>query len=171
MTKDDTAVISGSMPYDIDTVNAIFKAAADSGARLIVDTSGKSLKEALKYKPYMIKPNIDELHELFGDGDVYRYMKEVLSLGISAVIVSCGGQGAYYANEEKRGFIPVKYTGYTVKNTTGAGDSMIAGYLYGKKNGIDPFICAVSAGSAKAYSEQALEYGAFKSVIKAYINE
>ncbi len=169
MTKDDTAVISGSMPYDADTVNMIFKSASNSGARLIVDTSSSALCEALKYKPYMIKPNINELHELFGvDGGVYENMKKVLSYGVSVVIVSCGGKGAYYADKEKSGFIPVKDAGYTVKNTTGAGDSMIAGYLYGEINGIDPYICAVSAGSAKAYCKQELDLNVFRSIVKAY---
>ncbi len=172
LSKKDTAIISGSLPYDETVICRIFDTVKKSGAEMITDTSGKALLLSLKYKPDFIKPNISELSQLFdtniGFEEVPFYAGKLVGSGIKHVIVSCGGRGAYYADENGCRYLQVNETGLKVRNTTGAGDSMIAGYLYGRERKLDPFVCAVSAGSASAYCERTLDKDTFDLVYNSY---
>ena len=170
--KGDTVVLSGSVPDTPALLPSVLEAVKNTGARFIADTSGAALKKCIEYKPYMIKPNREELAAYFEvdpeNIDIPAYAEKLTGYGIKNVLVSDGETGAYLANENGYRFIPVKDVGLTAKNTTGAGDSMIAGYLYGERNGIDPFLCAVCAGSAAAYSERLFEKNIFDTVINSY---
>ena len=172
MTDKDTVVLSGSVPESPDLLPSVLKTIKQSGARFIADTSGKALGECIIYRPYLIKPNRAELAAYFGCDtesiDIRKYAEELLT-SVTNVIVSDGERGAYFVNKSECRYLPVKDTGHKAKNATGAGDSMIAGYLYGEQNGIDPFVCAVCAGSASAYSEKLFDKSIFESVIKSYI--
>ena len=170
LNREDTVVLSGSVPGVPGLLSSVFETLKKTGARLIADTSGGALKECIKYKPYLIKPNRAELAAFFGcdeDINIPEYAEKLLS-DIENVIVSDGERGAYFINKNGSRYLPVTDTGYKAKNATGAGDSMIAGYLYGEINGIDSFICAVSAGSASAYSEEIFDKNIFDNVIKSY---
>ncbi len=170
LKSEDTVVLSGSVPNTPGLLAAVFETVKKTGARLIADTSGVALKECMKYRPYLIKPNRAELCAYFGCGEdinIPEYAQKLL-LYAENIIVSDGERGAYFINKDGSRFLPVTDTGYKAVNATGAGDSMIAGYLYGEKNGLDPFICAVSAGSASAYSEGLFDKNIFDAVIKSY---
>lgn len=170
--ENDTVVLSGSVPDKPGLLSSVLDKIINKGARLIADTSGKAMAECIKYRPFLIKPNRQELAAFFGVKeipDIAAYAKRLTDSGIQNVIVSDGERGAYFADKKGVKYLPVKDTGYKAKNATGAGDSMIAGYLYGEQNGIDPFACAVSAGSAAAYSEKLFDKIVFDDVIKSYI--
>ena len=172
MNENDTAVFSGSIPYDSKLLDTVFSAVSKTGAKFIADTSGEALKQCLLFKPYLIKPNIKELSALYDTeisfDDIPLYASKLLTKGVKNVIVSCGERGAFFANGNGTEYLPVNDVKMKVKNTTGAGDSMIAGFLFGEQNGLDPFISVVSAGSASAYSETTLNKDTFFKVFNSY---
>ena len=171
LCPDDTVVLSGSAAPGTD-VFAVLTAIRASGARLIADTSGEALSACVKADPYLIKPNRAELSALTGravsDEEIPLVLRKIVSGGVGAVLLSDGERGAYLCDKNGCRHLPVKDVGLTAVNATGAGDSMIAGYIYGEQNGIDPLACAVSAGSATAYSEGIFDKSTFDLVLGLY---
>ena len=169
---DDTVVLSGSVPDKAGLLETVLEAIKRTGAYYIADTSGRALKECLSYSPDLIKPNREEASQLLGitleSWDIKDHAGELIALGARAALVSDGEKGAYFTDGNSVRHVPVTDAGYKAVNTTGAGDSMIAGYLYGSHNGIDPLICAVAAGSASAYCENIFDKNVFFRVIKSY---
>lgn len=161
VTNHDTVIISGSTPPSLP--NNFHKRLADqiaaNGASFVIDTTGEALKSVLGYRPLVVKPNKEELAELFGvtlrhQDDVIYYGKQLLDLGARHAIVSMAGEGALLFTEEGI------YHGQTprgqVKNSVGAGDSMIAGFT-GKftetADMTEAFRMSLAAGSATAFSD------------------
>ena len=98
-----------------------------------------------------------------------KYIHKALAgIPAKAVLLSDGEKGAYLYENGSLCHLPVNGAGFTVKNATGAGDSMIAGYLYGKRTGADPLACAVSAGSATAYCDGIFDKETFDRVLETY---
>ena len=172
MGADDTAVISGSVPpCAFDAVGAVLGKIGERGARLVADMHGADLKKCLSHRPYLIKPNLEEAAELFGgkaDIESAEVYAKKLADHSEYVILSLGGNGAYMCGGGKTEYLPVKNPGYEVKNTVGAGDSMIAGFLYGEAHGENRLVCAVSAGSATAYSDGICDMETFEKIKKLY---
>lgn len=134
LNSEDVLFLSGSlakgMPKDFYA-----KIMKSTNATVILDTVGEPLLECLKYHPYVIKPNQDELSELFGlslktDEEIIYYAKELQKQGARHVIVSLGEKGAILVSEEGRVLRAVGIKGEVV-NTMCAGDSMLAGFIYG----------------------------------------
>ena len=170
--KNDTVVLSGSVPPCFD-LKALLDEIAFTGARLIVDMAGQALELSLGYGPYLIKPNRQELYHLAGGNsdDITECVRITEGHGIGHVLVSDGERGAYLFSSGKCRFVPVMDAGMKAVNATGAGDSMIAGFIYGELRGIDPLVCAVCAGSATAYSEGIFDKKTFDAVIASYNDE
>jgi 1-phosphofructokinase len=130
----------------------------DNNIRIVVDTTGESLTTTLRNKPFLIKPNNHELSEIFGveiksKEDAVYYGKKLVALGAENVIISMGGEGA--ALICKLGIYHAEAPKGTVRNSVGAGDSLIGGFIaeYSKnRNIIESFRWGVSAGSATAFS-------------------
>jgi len=132
----------------------------EKGVKFIVDTTGDSLLKVLKYKPFLIKPNHHELGELFGiklngKDEVIEYAKKLKDMGAENVIISMAGDGAVLvkANGE---VITSNVPKGVVKNSVGAGDSMVAGFIAGflnSENVEHGFKLGVATGSASAFSE------------------
>ena len=102
--------------------------------RVILDTSGDALAEAVKAGPNIIKPNIHELgalvnKELVEIKDVYASAVSLINEETTIVVVSMGGDGALFV-EKDRAFI-VRPPAVMVKSTVGAGDAMVAGLVAG----------------------------------------
>ena len=166
--KDDVVILSGSCAQGINR-GAVLGAIKASGAYFAADTSGAFLKECAAASPDLIKPNYAELCALLG----YEPGKDGLEAALAgipakAVLLSDGEKGAYLYENGSLCHLPVNGAGFTVKNATGAGDSMIAGYLYGKRTGADPLACAVSAGSATAYCDGIFDKETFDRVLETY---
>lgn len=162
ITANDYLVLAGSIPKSLpDTVyEDILDRISKRGVLSVVDASGKLLKNVLKYRPFLIKPNKQELEELFDvkivtDGGIDECAAKLKSMGARNVIVSLGAQGARLYTDNNDIFVYPALEG-KVKNTVGAGDSMVAGFLAGYLKYGDYDIAmrlANASAAATAFSE------------------
>jgi len=162
LVSGDILVLAGSIPKSMptDIYERIMEKLQEKGVKFIVDTTGDSLLKVLKYKPFLIKPNHHELGELFGiklngKDEVIEYAKKLKDMGAENVIISMAGDGAVLvkANGE---VITSNVPKGVVKNSVGAGDSMVAGFIAGflnSENVEHGFKLGVATGSASAFSE------------------
>lgn len=159
----DTLVLAGSIPSDIpdDIYEHILQRIDGKGIQTVVDATGDLLKNVIKYKPFLIKPNIDELGELFHvilkkDEEVIISAKHLQDMGARNVLVSLGGDGALLVSEDGKVY-RMKAPKGTLVNSVGAGDSMVAGFLagYAASQGDvqEALKLGVSAGSASAFHD------------------
>ena len=161
INSEDIVILSGNVPKCIneDIYEIICKELNEKNVKFVVDASQKLLMNCLKYKPFFIKPNKDELEETFNTKiktkkEIIIYAKKLQEKGAQNVLISLGGDGAilltgknevYYSNTPKGQVI----------NTVGAGDSMVAGFVAGylkKKNYIEALKLGIASGSATAFS-------------------
>lgn len=162
LNKDDILVISGSIPSSIpQTLYAdILKYMDGRVDKIVVDATNDLLMNVLKYHPFLIKPNIHELEEIFKKElptgkDVEEAAREMQKLGARNVLVSMGGDGALLLDENGVCYQSKAPKG-VLKNSVGAGDSMVAGFLNGYlETGSyeKAFEWGVCTGSASAFSE------------------
>ncbi len=155
----DTLVLSGSIPKALpdNIYERILNKLSDKSARFVIDASGNLLINTLKYKPFLIKPNIFELEEIFGvkitsDKEIENAALRLKEMGAVNVLVSLGKEGALLADEFGKirtvAAFPVK-----ALNSVGAGDSMVAGFLAGIERGYDYALrLGAAAGAATAAS-------------------
>ena len=158
----DYIFLSGSIPNSLDDnfYAEIMKLLKDKDVKFAVDTTGESLRKTLEYKPILVKPNVRELEAFFGteildNSDIELLSKELQNLGSQNVIVSMGGDGAYFLSSEKDSMF-LKAPKGDVIDTVGSGDSMVAGFIYALKNDyslVEAFKFSVSCGSATAFSK------------------
>lgn len=152
ITDYDTLIIAGNIPNTIsdDIYERILEKIKHKKVRIVVDAAKKLLLNSLKYKPFLIKPNCQELSEIFGveitsDDDTEKYAKLLQKEGAQNVLISLGGQGALLIDEFGRkhnaGVINEK-----VINTVGSGDSMVAGFVAGYERKQD-YAYALKLGS------------------------
>lgn len=159
----DSLVLAGSLPVSlpVEMYQIIMEILKDKDINIVVDATKELLMNALSYRPFLIKPNKQELEEIFdmkirSKEDAIRYARHLQRQGARNVIVSLSAQGAVFVSEEGESFEADVPPG-TLVNAVGAGDSMIAGFLTGWQNTGDyeyAFKMAVAAGSASAYSEE-----------------
>ncbi len=157
--REDTVVVSGSAPESES--GSLLENVLDAAgkARLVVDMDGAALKYALAQKPYLIKPNYEELCALFGKAEmslneVAAAAAELREEGISNVLVSLGGDGALLASSDGN-IYRVAAPEVDVVSTVGAGDSFLAGFLAGEERGAQfALALASAAGSATAACER-----------------
>ena len=127
---------------------------------VVVDATRELLCNVLKYKPFLIKPNHIELGEIFGvelqnDQQIREYAGKLQERGVRNVLVSMAGAGAILL-DENGGFHRIAAPKGTVKNSVGAGDSMVAGFLAGYLQSGDYGVAlkmGTATGSATAFSE------------------
>lgn len=132
--------------------------------RIVVDATRELLVNVLPYGPFLIKPNIHELGEIFGEEltepeEIIAHAKRLQQMGAQNVLVSMAGDGAVLLTEDGRIFCASAPEGRVV-NSVGAGDSMVAGFLSGYLSTGDyreAFMRGVCAGSASAFSEELAE--------------
>lgn len=161
LNKDDLLVISGTVPSTLpnNIYERILERIHKNGARVIIDSNKDILLNTLKYRPLLVKPNKEELEEMFNvsiknRAELVQNARKLLDLGAQNVIVSLGGDGALLVNNEyeiKSGCPEGK-----VVNTVGAGDSLVAGFIdeYMKTgNIVMAFYKGIATGSASACSE------------------
>ena len=174
LNEGDYLVLAGSVPNNLpnDIYEKIMQRLSGRGVNFVVDATGALLKNALKYKPFLIKPNHIELGELFGaktetDEEIERFAKELHRLGAKNVLVSRAEKGAMLLNENGCVTKTENAKG-TLINSVGCGDSMLAGFLAGYIQSGDyarALKLATACGNATAYSETLCEK---KAVEKTY---
>ena len=158
----DILVLAGSIPktMPVDIYERIMERLQTKGVKFIVDTTGDCLLKVLKYKPFLIKPNHHELGDLFnvklnGKEEIIEYAKKLKEMGAENVIISMAGDGAILINSNGEVTISNVPKG-VVKNSVGAGDSMVGGFITGYVNSgnvEEAFKLGVATGSASAFSE------------------
>ena len=157
----DTLVMAGSVPESLSkyVYRDICEKLKDRNINIVVDTTGIALMETLVYKPFLIKPNHEELGEIFkceidSKETALVYAKKMQEKGARNVLVSMAGEGAVLACEDGSCFSLPAPKGI-LKNSVGAGDSSVAGFIAGytkKRDYKEAFKLAVCAGSASAFS-------------------
>lgn len=159
LKQGDTVVLAGSIPKSLpqDIYEKIAKFLNNKCIRFAVDATGELLLNVLKYGPFVIKPNNFELEEILGckissDADLILAARKLQNMGALNVLVSLGENGALLL-DEYGDIHKVKAHKITPVNTVGAGDSMLAGFLCGIKNGYSYALkLANAAGGATAAS-------------------
>ena len=175
LTSDDVVILSGSKPPSLpdDYYHKMIELITKSGAEFVIDTTGTDLMSALPYHPLLVKPNHHELAELFNVTfssveEMLPFGKKLIELGAQYALISMAGDGALFFTPD------VIYTSTvpkgTVKNSVGAGDSMIAGFIgtyVATNDPIKAFQMGVATGSATAFSDDL----ATKENILALVND
>lgn len=157
----DTIVLAGSIPSSLplDIYEKILKYLQNKNVRTVVDATGDLLVNVLKYKPFLIKPNNFELSEIFGvtlktTKDISDCALKLKEMGAVNVLVSMAGDGALLVDEDGKIHVCGVCKG-NVKNSVGAGDSMVAGFIAGCENGNYEYALKLgtAAGGATAFSD------------------
>lgn len=161
LSSEDTVVFAGSAPSSLgnQVYNTLIPIAKKAGAEVVCDFEGQTLLDSLNYQPLLVKPNNHELADIFGvelNGleDIEKYAREILAKGAKNVIISMAGDGALLVTPEAGYFAkPIKGT---VKNSVGAGDSMVAGFTGEYVKSGDPIEAlkwGVACGTATTFSD------------------
>ena len=161
LTAEDTVVFAGSSAKNLG--NIIYKdliaLTRQTGAQVVCDFEGQTLIDSLDYQPLLVKPNNHELGDIFGVkleslDQIEKYARELLAKGAQNVIISMAGDGALLVTSEGAYFAkPIKGT---VKNSVGAGDSMVAGFtgeFVKSKDAVEGFKWGVACGTATTFSD------------------
>lgn len=159
----DVLVLAGSIPGSLPSTiyQDIMIYLQSKKIMIVVDATKDLLCNVLELHPFLIKPNHFELGEIFGvkqfqdKAEVAHYAKKLQERGARNVLVSMAGDGAVLVAEDGSTYESPAPRG-TVINSVGAGDSMVAGFLYGfskNQNYQEAFYMGISCGSASAFSE------------------
>lgn len=162
--KDDILVLAGSSSSQmgVDAFASLIAELPYRDTKVIVDTTGEGLLATLAYHPFLIKPNLVELCDLFHEDftptdtdKIISAAKELQLRGARNILISLGSYGGILVTEDGRHFCAPAPAGIVV-NTVGAGDSMVAGFIAGYLENLDmedAFIMGISAGSATSFNE------------------
>lgn len=162
LQKGDMLIISGSIPPSLpkDLYEKILGLLDERGIYAVVDTAGEALMKTLRYEPFLIKPNRQELEELAGSRlftreEIVAQGRRLQEMGAQNVLISMAAEGAVLLTSDGKVFFGEAPRG-TVRNSVGAGDSMVGGFVAGwLKTGSYPTALqwGIAAGSASAFCE------------------
>lgn len=157
----DTLILAGSIPSSLpsDIYQRILERLSGRNIKAVVDATKDLLLNVLQYKPFLVKPNNHELGEMFGvelttDDDIEKYARKLQDMGAVNVLISMAGDGAMLIDEHGKMHRCGVCKG-TVKNSVGAGDSMVAGFTAGSLQGDYEYALKLgtAAGGATAFSD------------------
>lgn len=162
LKDEDILVLAGSIPNTLpkDIYENIMERLQSHKVKFIVDATGDLLLNVLKYKPFLIKPNHNELADLFkveikSEEEIIYYAKKLREMGAENVLISMAGDGAIFVTSSGE-VLKTRVPKGILKNSVGAGDSMVAGFIAGYLNNFtleDGFKMGVATGSASAFSD------------------
>lgn len=157
----DTLILAGSIPSSLpaDIYERILERLSLKKIRVVVDATKDLLLNVLKFKPFLVKPNNHELGDMFGvklktDEEIEKYARKLQDMGAVNVLISMAKDGSMLIDEtgkmHRMGVCKGK-----VKNSVGAGDSMVAGFTAGIQSGDYEYALklATAAGGATAFSD------------------
>lgn len=161
ITEDDILVLAGSIPPSVSEglYSDIMERLKEKKIKIVVDATKDLLMNVLDKKPFLIKPNIHELGELFNvkldsADEALPYALKLKEMGAVNVIISMGKDGAMMVDEYGNSYTMNSPEGKLV-NSVGAGDSLVAGFLHKyleTGNYEEAFRYGVCTGSASAFS-------------------
>lgn len=161
LSDGDTLILAGSIPSSLpsDIYQRILERLSCKKIKAVVDATKDLLLNVLKYKPFLVKPNNHELGEMFGvtlktDEEIEKYARKLQDMGAVNVLISMAGDGAILIDEFGKTHRCGVCKG-TVKNSVGAGDSMVAGFIAGSLQGDyeHALKLGTAAGGATAFSD------------------
>ncbi len=154
--KPDFLVFAGSVPPAVpaEIYRQLIETAKNNGIKTVLDSDNKWLKEGIKAKPNVIKPNVHEAEELLdqhlrSETAIVKALKLLVDSGIEVAVISRGKEGLIAANGEK--VVKAIPPQVEVRSTVGAGDSTIAGLVLKLNEGLgidEACLWAVAAGTA-----------------------
>lgn len=177
LKEGDILVLAGSIP-DVMPKSIymdIMKHLQEKNLMVVVDATKELLSNVLPFHPFLIKPNNHELGEIFGveittKDQVVEYAKKLQEKGAKNVLVSMAGEGAVLVTEDRQEYKAEAPKGKVI-NSVGAGDSMVAGFLYGflkNKDYQEAFAYGVCTGSASAFSEELAQKEQVEELLKHF---
>ncbi len=162
LTDGDMLILAGSIPNSLpsDVYEKILSIVGSKKIDVVVDATKDLLKNVLKYHPFLIKPNNHELGEMFDtelktDEEIEIHARKLQDMGARNVLISMAGDGAMLISEDGRRF-RIGVPKGTVRNSVGAGDSMVAGFIASfleDKDYEKALKMGTAAGSATAFSD------------------
>lgn len=170
----DYLIVSGSVPYgQHDAFQQIASLCMKKNIPFIMDTSGDQFHHFIDFKPFLMKPNLKELNDyllmdLYEIDEIIFYGRQLIYRGVEHLIISLGERGSLYLNQ-KESFLAQPIVSEVI-STTGAGDSMIAGFIakyIETKDTRQSFIHAVACAQATVFSGRL----ATKSNIQKYVSK
>jgi 1-phosphofructokinase len=177
--KEDVLIIGGSSVASIpDAYQQIAELSLKHHIRFIMDTPGKYIKEYIDYHPLLIKPNLIELEDYFETKiksleEIIFYGKKMIEHGAENIIVSLGSEGSLLIHKDK--VYQAEPMNGEIISTTGAGDSMVAGFIYQyekDQNVLNAYQMAVAASAATVFeSTLATKENTYKYLEKVIIKE
>lgn len=173
INQGDFLVLAGSIPNTLpdDIYERILSRLDGRGINFVVDATGDLLKNVLKYKPFLIKPNHHELGDLFkveakSEQDIVFYAKKLQEMGARNVLVSRAKDGATLIDEQGSVTTFENVEGELV-NSVGCGDSMVGGFLAGwieKGDYSYALKLGAACGNATAFSQELATADEIKNV-------
>lgn len=158
LDQTEILVISGSLPQATSPslYQYFLEEALRKDVKVLLDTSGQTLLDCLAFKPFMIKPNFEELEQIVerkivSETDIWQAIDELQGNGIPLVIVSNGEKGAFVSYTGQRFYVPTARI--EAVSAVGSGDSFVAGMAVGlaKNDPIEKILTLASAcGAANA---------------------
>lgn len=163
LREGDIVFMGGSIPKNVnpDIYDRIAEICQANKAEFVIDIPPKQMLNLLKYRPLLIKPNIENLANMFGlekisnELDIIKYANKCIGLGAKNVIVSIGEEGSYLFTEKGEAF-----RSYVVKgeeaNSFNSRDAMISGFIgiYMRLQNVEEaFKMASAAASATTFTE------------------
>lgn len=171
----DILILAGSIPASLpsDVYERIIESLSDRKIDVVVDATRDLLKNVLKYKPFLIKPNNHELGEMFGlvlenDEEIEFHGRMLQEMGARNILISMADEGAMLITETGTRY-RIGVPKGNVKNSVGAGDSMVAGFLAGYLKYQDyekALKLGTAAGSATAFSDDLASGEAIMSIFE-----
>ncbi|CBK73511.1 fructose-1-phosphate kinase [Butyrivibrio fibrisolvens 16/4] len=162
LVEGDVLILAGSIPNSLpdDVYEKILSMLDGKGIKFVVDATKDLLTNVLKYHPFLIKPNNFELGEIVGkvlktDDEIYEGALKLQEMGARNVLISMAGAGAMLVDENGERY-RIGVPKGQVRNSVGAGDSMVAGFVAGymKTQNYDTALkMGTAAGSATAFSD------------------
>lgn len=178
LTADDTLVLAGSIPATLpdDFYEKVMEHVRDRGVKVVVDATKNLLLNVLTYRPFLIKPNHHEIAEMFGvtistTEDLLQYGNRLKDMGARNVLISMGGDGAILLAENGEVYRSNVPKG-VVKNSVGAGDSMVAGFIagYEKTQCYEQALrLGAASGSATAFSSDVATAEEISALVKEIV--
>jgi 1-phosphofructokinase len=135
----DILVLSGSLPpgTGAELYRRLIAVCRQQQAVVLLDSNGEGLQQVLSAKPWLIKPNQQELEALVGvplksEQDMIAASRSIIALGIEWVCVSCGERGVIAVNGRQAWAANVTHVPGAVQTHVGCGDALVAGLAYAK---------------------------------------